>query len=55
MPTVTEGAPDHDVVWVAEGDIFGDYFPYRTYRPESVGTQGLRHWRGHKSLSEYAS
>lgn len=43
IPSFTQGAPDHDVVMVAdEGDLFGDYFPYRTWDPRPVaGTAGL--------------
>jgi ABC transporter substrate binding protein (PQQ-dependent alcohol dehydrogenase system) len=43
MPVVTQGAPEHDVVVVAdESDTFGEYLPYRTWdaRPV-VGTAGL--------------
>ncbi len=32
IPTFTQSAPDHDVLVVAdEGNLFGDYFPYRTW------------------------
>jgi ABC transporter substrate binding protein (PQQ-dependent alcohol dehydrogenase system) len=43
IPSFTQGAADHDVVIVAdEGDLFGDYFPYRTWEPRPVaGTAGL--------------
>lgn len=43
IPSFTQRAPAHDVVVVAdEGELFGDYFPYRTWdaRPV-VGTSGL--------------
>jgi len=43
IPTFTQKVPPHDVVVVAdEGELFGDYFPYRTWdaRPV-VGTSGL--------------
>ncbi len=43
IPTFTQKLPAHDVVVVAdEGELFGDYFPYRTWdaRPV-VGTAGL--------------
>ena len=55
IPTVTESAPDHDVVWVIDtDDFFGDYFPYRTYRPDLVvGTQGLQALAWDKSYTEY--
>ena len=44
IPMETEGAPDHDVIWVANSDEgFGDYLMYRTYNPDPiVGTQGLQ-------------
>jgi len=43
IPTFTQGAPDHDVVIVAdESSLFGDYLPYRTWEPRPVaGTAGL--------------
>lgn len=43
IPILTQDAPDHDVVVVAdERDIFGEYLPYRTWDPRPVvGTQGL--------------
>lgn len=43
IPSFMQGLPDHDVVVVAdEGELFGDYFPYRTWisRPV-IGTAGL--------------
>lgn len=43
IPTFTQNLPDHDVmVVVDEGELFGEYFPYRTWdaRPV-VGTAGL--------------
>lgn len=43
IPSFTQKLPTHDVVVVAdEGELFGDYFPYRTWdaRPV-VGTAGL--------------
>ena len=43
IPSFMQGAPDHDVVVVSdEGELFGEYFPYRTWisRPV-VGTAGL--------------
>lgn len=43
MPVLTQGAPEHDVVLVAdESDLFGEYLPYRTWdaRPV-VGSAGL--------------
>ena len=43
MPVFTQGAPDHDVVVVAdESEVFGAYVPYRTWEPRPVaGTAGL--------------
>ncbi len=43
IPSFMQGFPDHDVVVVAdEGELFGEYFPYRTWvaRPV-IGTAGL--------------
>jgi ABC transporter substrate binding protein (PQQ-dependent alcohol dehydrogenase system) len=57
IPMVTEQTPDHDVVWVIDTDeFFGDYLPYRTYRPDLVvGTQGLQALAWDKSYTEYGS
>jgi ABC transporter substrate binding protein (PQQ-dependent alcohol dehydrogenase system) len=43
IPGFTQGVPDHQVVVVAdEGELFGDYFPYRTWDAKPViGTAGL--------------
>ena len=43
IPQFTQNAKDHDVVVVAdEGQLFGDYMPYRTWLPRPVaGTSGL--------------
>ena len=43
IPTFTQGAKPHDVVVVAdEGELFGEYLPYRTWDPRPVaGTAGL--------------
>lgn len=43
IPTFTQGAKPHDVVLVAdEGELFGEYLPYRTWDPRPVaGTAGL--------------
>lgn len=43
IPTFTQNAPDHEVLVVAdEGNLFGDYLPYRTWDPRPVaGTAGL--------------
>jgi ABC transporter substrate binding protein (PQQ-dependent alcohol dehydrogenase system) len=54
MPMETEGAPEHDVVWVINSDDdFGDYLMYRTYLPRPVvGTQGLQATAWDKSYTE---
>src|SRR5262245_25651595 len=56
MPAVTQGAPDHDVVWVADTvEGFGEYVSYRTYIPKPVvGTQGLIATAWHRSYEQYA-
>jgi ABC transporter substrate binding protein (PQQ-dependent alcohol dehydrogenase system) len=43
IPTFTQSAPDYDVLIVAdEGNLFGDYIPYRTWDARPVaGTSGL--------------
>jgi ABC transporter substrate binding protein (PQQ-dependent alcohol dehydrogenase system) len=43
IPTFTQNAPAYDVLVVAdEGNLFGDYLPYRTWDPRPVaGTAGL--------------
>lgn len=43
IPSFMQGLPEHDVVVVAdEGELFGDYFPYRTWLSRPViGTSGL--------------
>ena len=43
IPSFLQQAPNHDLVVVAdEGELFGDYFPYRTWDPRPVtGTAGL--------------
>jgi ABC transporter substrate binding protein (PQQ-dependent alcohol dehydrogenase system) len=43
MPVFTQGAPDHDVIVVAdESQVFGTYVPYRTWIPRPVaGSAGL--------------
>jgi ABC transporter substrate binding protein (PQQ-dependent alcohol dehydrogenase system) len=43
IPTFTQKAPAHEVLVVAdEGNLFGDYLPYRTWDPRPVaGTAGL--------------
>jgi ABC transporter substrate binding protein (PQQ-dependent alcohol dehydrogenase system) len=43
IPSFLQKAPSHDILVVAdEGELFGDYFPYRTWDPRPVvGTAGL--------------
>lgn len=43
IPTFTQSAPDYDIMLVAdEGNLFGDYLPYRTWDARPVaGTAGL--------------
>lgn len=44
MPLATQGASNHDVIWVSDTqDGFGEYLLFRSYDPSPVvGTQGLR-------------
>jgi ABC transporter substrate binding protein (PQQ-dependent alcohol dehydrogenase system) len=44
MPVFTQGAPDYDVLVVADRkEVFGPYLPYRTWDPRPVaGTAGLK-------------
>lgn len=57
IPLVTESAPAHDVIWVANSDQgFGDYLMYRTYKPDLiVGTQGLQALAWDPSYTEYGA
>jgi ABC transporter substrate binding protein (PQQ-dependent alcohol dehydrogenase system) len=57
IPMVTQSAPEHDVVWVANNDEgFGDYIAYRTYLPRPVvGTQGLQALAWDSSYTEYGA
>ena len=52
IPQFTQGAKDHDVVIVAdEGQLFGDYMPYRTWNARPVaGTSGLVATSWHPAL-----
>lgn len=52
IPQFTQNAKDHDVVVVAdEGELFGDYMPYRTWSPRPVaGTAGLVATSWHPAL-----
>jgi len=56
MPELTQGAPVHDVVWVADTiEGFGEYVPYRVSAPRPVvGTQGLTAVAWHRSYEQYA-
>ena len=56
MPLLTQGAPDHDVVFVADvGEAFGDYLLFRTYEPRPVvGSQGLQSVAWHRVYEQYA-
>jgi ABC transporter substrate binding protein (PQQ-dependent alcohol dehydrogenase system) len=56
MPELTQGAPEHDVVWVADTvEGFGEYVPYRVSAPRPVvGTQGLTAVAWHRSYEQYA-
>lgn len=52
IPTFTQGAKPHDVVMVAdEGELFGEYLPFRTWDPRPVaGTAGLLALPWHPAL-----
>lgn len=56
MPILTQGAPDYDVIFVADvGEAFGDYLLFRTYEPRPVvGSQGLQAVAWHRSFEQYA-
>jgi ABC transporter substrate binding protein (PQQ-dependent alcohol dehydrogenase system) len=56
MPVLTQGAEEHDVIWVADvGEAFGDYLMYRTYETDPVvGTQGLVAAAWHRAYEQYA-
>jgi ABC transporter substrate binding protein (PQQ-dependent alcohol dehydrogenase system) len=56
MPVVTQDAPEHDVVLVAdESDVFGEYLPYQTWDPRPVaGTQGLVPTAWHRAHEQWA-
>lgn len=57
MPELTRGAPDHDVVFVAdESGHFGLYLPYRTAEPRLVvGSYGLTAGAWDSVYEKYAS
>ena len=56
MPVFTQGAPDYDVLIVAdEREVFGPYVPYRTWDPRPVaGTAGLKAMTGIQRMSNGA-
>lgn len=55
MPLLTQGAPDHDVVFVSDLDeAFGEFLMWRTAVPKPVvGTQGLMALSWHRSYEQY--
>lgn len=55
MPQVTQGAPEHDVVFVADAaEAFGEYLLYRTERPRPVvGTHGLVGVSWHRAFEQF--
>lgn len=57
MPMLTQGAEEHDVVFVADvSEAFGDYLQYRTAEPKPVvGTHGLVAVSWHRSFEQYAA
>lgn len=56
MPMLTQGVPQHDVVFVADmSETFGDYLQYRTSVPRPVvGSHGLQAVAWHRSFEQYA-
>jgi ABC transporter substrate binding protein (PQQ-dependent alcohol dehydrogenase system) len=57
MPVFTQGAPDYDVLIVAdESDVFGPYLPYRTWDPRPVaGTAGLTAMSWHPAHEQWGA
>jgi ABC transporter substrate binding protein (PQQ-dependent alcohol dehydrogenase system) len=57
MPVFTQGAPDYDVLIVAdESDVFGPYLPYRTWDPRPVaGTVGLTAMSWHPAHEQWGA
>lgn len=55
MPQVTQGAPDHDVIVVADAaEAFGEYLLYRSERPRPVvGTHGLVGVAWHRAFEQF--
>ncbi len=57
MPAFTQGAPDYDVLIVAdEKEVFGPYLPYRTSEPRPVaGTTGLTAMSWHPAHEQWGA
>ena len=57
MPVLTQGAPDYDVVIVAdEKEVFGPYLPFRTWDPRPVaGTAGLKAMSWHPAHEQWGA
>jgi ABC transporter substrate binding protein (PQQ-dependent alcohol dehydrogenase system) len=57
IPVFMQGAPDHDVVVVAdESEVFGTYLPYRTWIPRPVaGSAGLVPSSWHPSHEQWGA
>jgi ABC transporter substrate binding protein (PQQ-dependent alcohol dehydrogenase system) len=57
MPVFSQGAPDHDVVIVAdEKQVFGPYGPFRTWDPRPVaGTAGLTAMSWHPAHEQWGA
>jgi ABC transporter substrate binding protein (PQQ-dependent alcohol dehydrogenase system) len=57
MPVFTQGAPDYDVLIVAdESDVFGPFLPFRTWDPRPVaGTAGLEAMSWHPAHEQWGA
>ncbi len=57
MPVFTQGAPDYDVLVVAdEKEVFGPYLPYRIWDPRPVaGTAGLQAMSWHPAHEQWGA
>ena len=57
MPMLTQGAPDYDVLIVAdENEVFGPYLPYRSWDPRPVaGTAGLKAMSWHPAHEQWGA
>ena len=57
IPLFTQNAAAHDVVVVAdESELFGEYFPFRTWEARPVvGTQGLTATSWHPALEQWGA